>query len=157
MIRTVNITVSDRSMGLFELTDAQQRGFKFNQISKLTIEIYSNLSHINIQYYLKLWMPIGQRLFFRRISQNIEYFQFFCNDRRNPFHFACRQWFLYNISQWFCRKFARIRIQKIVYLFVYLYEYYFVNFSKMVIDTGFKLSARTKLLTGYPIIYHILL
>ena len=27
--------------------------------------------------------------FFIKISQNRDYIQTFCNDRRNPFHFAC--------------------------------------------------------------------
>ena len=35
------------------------------------------------------------RHFFKEISQKAEYFQTRCNDRRNPFHFACRQWYLY--------------------------------------------------------------
>ena len=55
-------------MGLFEvnkkLTVARQRGFKFNQINKLTIKIYSILSHINIHYHLKLRIPIINRQFF---------------------------------------------------------------------------------------------
>ena len=33
------------------------------------------------------------RLLFRRIAQNHECIQTHCNDRRNPFHFACRQWY----------------------------------------------------------------
>ena len=36
------------------------------------------------------------RLFLRRIAQNREYIQTYCNDRRNLFHFACRQWYSYN-------------------------------------------------------------
>ena len=44
-------------MGVYELnhrlTLAKQRGFNFNQINKLTIKIYSNLSNINIQYHLR--------------------------------------------------------------------------------------------------------
>ena len=36
------------------------------------------------------------RQFFRKISQNREYIQTNCNDRRNRFHFACRKWYLYN-------------------------------------------------------------
>ena len=64
-------------MGLYEfnkkLTLARERSFIFNQIKKLTIGIYSNLSHINIHYYLKLRSPIGQRVFFRRIAQNRDY------------------------------------------------------------------------------------
>ena len=39
---------------------------------------------------------MGQRLFFRRIAQNRDYIQTHCNDINNPFHFACRQLFLYN-------------------------------------------------------------
>ena len=41
-----------------------------------------------------------QRLFFRRFAKNRDYIQTHCNDRRNPFHFACRQWYLYNNPQY---------------------------------------------------------
>ena len=85
-------------MGVYELnlklTLAKQKGFKFNHINELTIKIYSNLSNINIHYYLKHQIPMGQRLFFRRIAQNRDYIQTYCNNQRNTFHFACRQWFL---------------------------------------------------------------
>ena len=92
----INITISDESLGLYELnkklTIARQRGFKFNQINKLTIKIYSHQRYINISYYLNHRIPMGQRLFFRRISENKEYVENFCNDRNNPFHFACQTW-----------------------------------------------------------------
>ena len=39
------------------------------------------------------------RQFFRKLSQNRDFIQTFCNDRRNPVHFACRQWYLYNSPQ----------------------------------------------------------
>ena len=91
----INITISGKSMGLFELnktlTLARERGFIFNQINNFKIKICSNLSPINIHYYLKLRIPIMHRHFLRKISQNREYIQTHCNDRRNPFHFACRQ------------------------------------------------------------------
>ena len=29
------------------------------------------------------------RHFFRKVAQNPEYIQTDCNDRKNPFHFAC--------------------------------------------------------------------
>ena len=81
-------------MGLFEsnkkLTVARKFGFKFTQINKLLIKIYRSLSHMNIHYYLKLRIPIMHRHFFRKLSHNHDYIQTFCNDRRNPFHFACR-------------------------------------------------------------------
>ena len=55
---TVNFTISNKSMGWYELnkklTVARERGFILNQINKLTIKIYSNLSIINIHYHLRL-------------------------------------------------------------------------------------------------------
>ena len=44
----------------------------------------------------------------------VEHIQTFCNDRRNPFHFACRQWYSYNVPQWFCSILTRILIQILV-------------------------------------------
>ena len=100
---TVNFTISDKSMGMYELnkklTIARGNGFIFNQINKLTIKIYSNLSYINIHYHLRLGAPPLNRQFFIKISHNRDYIQSHCNDRRNPFHFACRQWCLYNNPQ----------------------------------------------------------
>ena len=32
------------------------------------------------------------RQFLRAISQNRKYVDTFCNDRNNPFHFACQKW-----------------------------------------------------------------
>ena len=97
---TVNFTISDKCMGMLELNMKLaigcENGFKFNQINKLTIKILSNLSHINKHYHLRLGSPPLHRQIFIKISHNREYIQTFCNDRRNPFHFACRQWFSYN-------------------------------------------------------------
>ena len=50
-------------------------------------KVYSNLSHIELR------SPIKHRQFFKKVSRNRDYFQTHCNDRRNPFHFACRQWY----------------------------------------------------------------
>ena len=97
---SVNFTISDKSMGLYELnvklTIAKQRGFIFNQINNFKIKIYSNLSHINIHYHLKLGTSPLHHHFFRKISKNRDYIQTHCNDINNPFHFACRQWYSYN-------------------------------------------------------------
>ena len=38
------------------------------------------------------------RQFFRKISQNRDYIQTYCNDRRNPFEFVCRQRYNYRYS-----------------------------------------------------------
>ena len=96
----VNFTISYKNIGMYELnqklTLAKQRSLKINHINKLTIKIYGKLSHINIHYYLKHCIPMGQRLFLRRIAHNRDYIQTHCSDRRNPFHFACRQWYSYN-------------------------------------------------------------
>ena len=97
---SVNFTISDECMGSYELNKklaiARENGFKFNQINKLTIKIYSNLSNININHHLRLGAPPLHRQFFKIISHNRDYIQSHCNDRRNPFHFACRQWYSYN-------------------------------------------------------------
>ena len=65
---TANFTISDKSMGMYELnkklTVARQNGFIFNQINKLTIKINSNLQSFNICYYLKHRIPMCHRLFF---------------------------------------------------------------------------------------------
>ena len=91
---TFNITISDKSLGLYELnkklTFARQRGFKFIQINKLTIKIYSHQRFINISYYLKHRIPIMHRQFFKILSRNRDYVQTHCNDRNNPLHFACQ-------------------------------------------------------------------
>ena len=100
---TVNFTISDKCLGLYELnrklTLARERGFIFNHINNLTIKIYSNLSHINIRYHLRLGAPPLHRQVFIKISHNRDYIQTHCNNRRSPFHFSLRQWFSYNNPQ----------------------------------------------------------
>ena len=97
---TVIFLISDKSMGMYELnkklTIARENGFISNHIIKLTIKTLSNLSHINIHYHLRLGAPPLHRQFFRILSRNRDYIQTHCNDRRNTFHFACRQWYSYN-------------------------------------------------------------
>ena len=99
-IETVNFTISDKCMGMYELNEklaiARGNGFIFNQINNFKIKIYSNLSNININYHLKLGASPLHRQFFKKILQNRDYIQTYCNNRRNPFHFACRQSFSYN-------------------------------------------------------------
>ena len=85
-------------MNLYELNKqlkiARQNGFIFIQINKLTIKFYSNLSIINIHYYLKFPIPILHRQFFKILSQSPDYVQTHCYDRNNPFHFAIRKWMI---------------------------------------------------------------
>ena len=53
-----------------KLTNARgANGFIFNQINKLTIKIYSNLSDINMHYHLGLGSPPLHRHFFIKISK----------------------------------------------------------------------------------------
>ena len=76
---TVNFTISDKSMASYELnkrlTLAREKGFIFNRINKFKIKIYSNLSHIIIQYHLRLGSPPLHRQFFIKISHNREFIQ----------------------------------------------------------------------------------
>ena len=58
-----------------KLKIARQNGFIFIQILIITIKTYSNSSKINIQYFLKLQLPIINRQFSRILSQNKEYIQ----------------------------------------------------------------------------------
>ena len=99
----VNRTISDESKILYELnngyTVVRGNGLMFNQLSKLTTKIHSNLSQIKIQHYLKLRKTLMHRLFFKVLFQNHEYIQTQCNIANNLFHFACRKWYLYNNPQ----------------------------------------------------------
>ena len=65
---TVIFTISNKNMGLYELNEkitiARGNSFIFNHINKLTIKIYSNLSHINIYYHLRLGASPLHRQFF---------------------------------------------------------------------------------------------
>ena len=100
----VNLIVTHRSMefktefyGLNKkIKNARRNNFIFNQINNFRIEILSNLSYINIHYHLKLGASPLHRQFFKKLAQNRDYIQTFCNNRRNIFHFACRQWYSYN-------------------------------------------------------------
>ena len=90
-------------MGLYELKQklrlTRERGYIVNQTNTFKLKIYNNLSIINICYYLKHRIPMCHRHFFRHLSHKKENIQTLCNDRKNPFHFACRQWYLYNNPQ----------------------------------------------------------
>ena len=101
---TVKLTISDKSMDLYKLIKklkiARQRVFIFNQINKQTRKTYSLERYINIHFKLKLQIPIMHRQFLKIISQNKEYIKQFCNYMENPFHFACRKWYLYNNPQY---------------------------------------------------------
>ena len=83
-------------MNLFELnkkpTLARERGSRFLPINKLTRKIFSHQRYINISYYLKHRIPKMPRQFFKILSRNRDYVQTHCNDRNNPFHFACQKW-----------------------------------------------------------------
>ena len=55
-----------------------------------------------------------------------------------------------------CFKFSYICMNKFN-VFFYFYKYYFVDFSRMVIDTELKFSAYTYTLMAYRMMYHTLL
>ena len=79
-----------------KIKNARRNSFIFNQINNFKIKIYSNLSYINIHYHLLLGASPLDRQFFKHLLKNRDYIQTHCNDRRNTFHFACRQWYSYN-------------------------------------------------------------
>ena len=58
------------------------------------------------------------RHFFEILSQNRDYVQTQCNNRNNPFHFACRKWYLYKYLI-----ITRVQTQMLVKSFLYLYKY----------------------------------
>ena len=80
---SVNFTISNKNLGMYELnkklTLARERGYIFNQIKKLTIKNYSNLSYINIHYHLKLGASPLHCQFFKKLAQNRDYIQTHCN------------------------------------------------------------------------------
>ena len=82
-------------MNLFELnkklTLARQRGFKFLHMNKLAIKFYSHQRYTK-KSYLKHRIPIMHRQFFKILPQNRVYVRTHCDDRNNPFHFACQTW-----------------------------------------------------------------
>ena len=50
----------------------------------------------HIHYHLRLGSPPLHHHFFIKLLKNRDYIQTHCNDRRNPFQIACRQWYKYN-------------------------------------------------------------
>ena len=66
----------------------------FNQYKKSTFKdeysyLYRN-NKTNGKYYKIIYS------FINKISQNCNFIQTHCNDRRNTFHFPCHQWYSYN-------------------------------------------------------------
>ena len=78
-----------------KIKNARRNGFVFNQINNFKIEIYSNLSYINIHYHLTLGAHHLHYRFFKKLAENRDYNRNHCNDLNNTFHFACRQWYNY--------------------------------------------------------------
>ena len=79
-----------------KIKNAKRNGFVFNHLNNFKIEIYSNLSYINIHYHLILGASPLHRRFFKNLLNNRIYNKTHCNDLNNPFHFACHRWYSYN-------------------------------------------------------------
>ena len=79
-----------------KIKNARQNGFVFIQINNFKIEIYSNLSGITSHYHQLIGASMLHRQFFKHLLKNPDYIRNYCNDYKNPFHLACRQWYLYN-------------------------------------------------------------
>ena len=99
----VNLIITHKSMefktefyGLNKkIKNARRNGFVFNQIRNFKIEIYSNLSYINIHYHLKLGASPLHRRFFINLLENRDYIRNHCNDLNNSFNFACHRSYKY--------------------------------------------------------------
>ena len=76
--------------GIKKIEGARNDGFILSEKVNLTIKIYSDLSGMNISYYVNFSIPIMHRQLFRIISQSREYIKTHCNDLYNPFQFAHR-------------------------------------------------------------------
>ena len=85
-----------------KIKNARKNNFMFNQINNFKIEIYSNLSGINIHYHLLLGASPLHRQFFKHLLQNRDYIRNHCNDLNNIFNFACFQWYKYNNLGYIC-------------------------------------------------------
>ena len=85
-----------------KIKNARQNSFIFNQINNFKIEIYSNLSGINIHYHLLLGASPLHRQFFEHLLKNRDFIRNHCNDLNNPFNFACFQWYKYNNLGYIC-------------------------------------------------------
>ena len=99
----ITIKKTSHNLMITKQAAACRNGYIFNQINNFKINIYNILSHIII-HYLKNRIPMCQKKFLPKISKNRDYIQTFCNDRRNPFHFAFYQWYF------------------VVYLHVFIYK-----------------------------------
>ena len=98
-LQTINIAVDSYELNE-KLKIARRNGFKFNQMNKLTMKFYSRQSDKTIRYYLKPRILLIHRQFHRKIAQNKEYIESFRNESSNPFQYACREWFYYNIPHY---------------------------------------------------------
>ena len=93
----VNLIITHKSMefktefyGLNKkIKNARRNGFVFKQINNFKIEIYSNLSGINIHYHLLLGASPLHRQFLKQLLKNRDYIKNHCNDLHNSFNFAC--------------------------------------------------------------------
>ena len=70
----------------------------FYIVNLLTRNRYNyTLTHIHVIIFNKYtYINVFVFQFFIKMSQNREDFQTHCNNRRNLFLFACRQWYLYS-------------------------------------------------------------
>ena len=95
VISSITLAYLEKITHFYGLTKKNQefkkQKFLFNQIVKLRIKSFSNLSNINICYYLKFKIPIMHRQFITILSQNPDYVKAHCDDLNKLFHFACRK------------------------------------------------------------------
>ena len=62
----------------------------------LLINIKNLHTKTNILTYIEMIRQTVKNYKIINLFMNKNYIQTHCNDRRNPFHFACCQWYSYN-------------------------------------------------------------
>ena len=132
-----SLEIKSENFGLNEkVKNAILIKFKFDEILKFTIRIYSSLSNIKNYYYLNLQIVIMHRQFFKILSQNPESLKTQSNDLNDPLNFAFLNWMN---KQWFQSSFSKT-FSTLYYNFFKpktFYSQLFLNSSispKMVID-----------------------
>ena len=66
----------------------------------MTVEIFANISDLNICHYLKTSLrSFLERLFYKYISINCESTNTYCYGKHTKFSNDCIHWFVHNISK----------------------------------------------------------
>ena len=98
-VKNDNIIVSSED-GALRFKSGRYFRIALRDINKLTVKFFSNVSDLNLSYFLKTSLPSSlERLFYKNISNNEEYINIYCYGKHTKFSNDCIRWFIYNISK----------------------------------------------------------